>query len=377
MASLANVDALCALDHPYLRNAETDRLFDAAMREITLHHLNHTPFYDRWLSDNGIQPESIDNIQCWSQLPPLFANYFKRRLLLSETGKEGMELTSSGTTGQKSRMRYDSRSIGAAQDMVDHIFRYYGWETPQAPCNYLLLSYEPADSITLGTAYTDQFLCKYAPIKRSVYALRYNGKDNEFDPFGVIRALQEFAQEGDPVRIFGFPAFMWFVLERMRDMNLPTLKLHPDSLVFFGGGWKTYADREIPKSQLYARLQQQLGIPDSRCRDGYGAVEHCVPYIECPHHHFHLPIYARAYIRDTATFAVQAYGQRGFIQFVSPYITSSPAHSIVMSDLAVLHAGETCGCGIKTDWFELLGRASTHKARSCALAASELIKERK
>ncbi|UQY43108.1 hypothetical protein [Mixta hanseatica] len=128
MASLANVDALCALDHPYLRNAETDRLFDAAMREITLHHLNHTPFYDRWLSDNGIQPESIDNIQCWSQLPPLFANYFKRRLLLSETGKEGMELTSSGTTGQKSRMRYDSRSIGAAQGMVDHIFRYYGWE---------------------------------------------------------------------------------------------------------------------------------------------------------------------------------------------------------------------------------------------------------
>ncbi|WP_249891802.1 hypothetical protein [Mixta hanseatica] len=239
------------------------------------------------------------------------------------------------------------------------------------------MSYEPADSITLGTAYTDQFLCKYAPIKRSVYALRYNGKDNEFDPFGVIRALQEFAQEGAPVRIFGFPAFMWFVLERMRDMNLPTLKLHPDSLVFFGGGWKTYADREIPKSQLYARLQQQLGIPDSRCRDGYGAVEHCVPYIECPHHHFHLPIYARAYIRDTATFAVQAYGQRGFIQFVSPYITSSPAHSIVMSDLAVLHAGETCGCGIKTDWFELLGRASTHKARSCALAASELIKERK
>jgi hypothetical protein len=44
--------------------------------------------------------------------------------------------------------------------------------------------------------------------------------------------------------------------------------------------------------------------------------------------------------------AVKDYGQRGFIQFVSPYITSSPAHSVVMSDLAVLHRAEECGCGV-------------------------------
>ena len=237
-----------------------------------------------------------------------------------------------------------------------------------------LLSYEPADIITLGTSFTDQFLCKYAPVKRAVYALRHTGSGHEFDPFGVIRALQEFAEEGLPVRILGFPAFMWFILERMREMQLPPLQLHHQSLAFFGGGWKTHADREIPKSAFYARLTQQLGIPDSRCRDGYGSVEHCVPYIECAHHHFHIPVYSRAWIRDTASLAVKDYGQRGFIQFVSPYITSCPAHSVVMSDLAQLHRAEECGCGVTTDWFELLGRASHSKARSCALAASELIK---
>nr|AFK90318.1 long-chain-fatty-acid--luciferin-component ligase, Acyl-protein synthase [Salmonella enterica subsp. indica] len=50
--------------------------------------------------------------------------------------------------------------------MVDHIFRNYEWNTPDTPCNYLLLSYEPFETITLGTAYTDQFLCKYAPVKK-------------------------------------------------------------------------------------------------------------------------------------------------------------------------------------------------------------------
>ncbi|RWR03642.1 acyl-protein synthase [[Pantoea] beijingensis] len=373
--NISGVNALCAMTHPYQKDTYTDRLFDIAMREIVAFHVENTAGYSKWLAHHGIRADA-SNITSWHQVPPVFANYFKKNLLLSQSGYDALELTSSGTSGQKSRMRYDERSISAAQGMVDHIFRYYGWETPDIPCNYLLLSYEPLDVITLGTAYTDQFLCKYAPVNRVAYALRQTGKGHEFDPFGVIRALQEFAEEGLPVRILGFPAFMWFVLERMREMRLPWLNLHPESLTFFGGGWKTHADVEISKREFYARLNEQLGIADIRCRDGYGSVEHCVPYVECSQHHFHLPVYARAWIRDTRTFEVRDYGQRGFIQFVSPYITSCPAHSIVMSDLATLHRGDECHCELQTDWFDLIGRASNQNARSCALAASELIQEK-
>lgn len=371
MITVPYIDNLCALTQPYQCDAASDQLFHNAMLEIVGFHIKNTPGYAQWLIHHHIDPDNLQ-LNSWGDLPPIFANYFKRHLLLSNTGQDALELTSSGTSGQKSRMRFDNRSIGAAQGMVDHIFHHYGWVT-EAPCNYLLLSYEPFDTITLGTAYTDQFLCKYAPIKQVVYALRNTGKGHEFDPFGVIKALQAFAQDDAPVRIFGFPAFMWFVLERMRDMNIPPLTLPLGSMTFFGGGWKTHEDKEIPKATLYARLGEQLGLPDVCCRDGYGAVEHCVPYIECAHHNFHIPVYARAWIRDTRTFEIKGYGERGFLQFVSPYITSSPAHSIVMSDLAVLHRSGECGCGIETDWFELLGRASRHKARSCALAASELI----
>ncbi|MCG3472354.1 acyl-protein synthase [Xenorhabdus bovienii] len=375
MTSLAYVDALCALDHPYRADSDCDQLFDAAMRELTRYHCENSPSYYQWLKANGLDDQKLEKLHDWSRLPPIFANYFKHQLLLSHTGIDALELTSSGTTGQKSRMRYDTRSIQAAQRMVERIFEYYGWNTPKQPCNYILLSYEPAGAITLGTAYTDQYLCQYAPVSQACYALRHNGKSNEFDPFGVIRALQEFAAQGLPVRFLGFPAFLWFTLERMREMNLPPLQLHPESLVFLGGGWKTHADKAIPRSELYRRLNEQLGIPDERCRDGYGSVEHPVPYVECQNHHFHVPSYARAYVRDTADMAVQSYGKPGFLHLTSPYITSSPAHSIVVSDLAVLHPAAECGCGLATDWFELLGRAGTSKSRSCAIAASELIKE--
>lgn len=371
--SVPAVDKLCALSEPYQCNVFSEQLFDDAMLEIVSFHVKNTPGYAQWLTCHGINPDDT-KLNIWADLPPIFANYFKRHLLLSNTGQDALELTSSGTSGQKSRMRFDVRSMKAAQGMVDHIFHHYGWVTPETPCNYLLLSYEPHDTIALGTAYTDQFLCKYAPVKQVVYALRNTGKGHEFDPFGVIQALQNFSQDDAPVRILGFPAFMWFVLERMRDMQLPSLTLPPSSLTFFGGGWKTHSDKEIPKTTLYARLGEQLGLPDACCRDGYGAVEHCVPYVECTHHHFHIPVYARAWIRDTRTFEIKGYGERGFLQFVSPYITSSPAHSVVMSDLAILRRACECACGTKTDWFELLGRASQHKTRNCALRASELIR---
>ncbi|WP_339373236.1 acyl-protein synthase [Xenorhabdus nematophila] len=374
MQNLPYVKALCAVTHPYRACAEYDALFNAAMRELTLYHCKHTPDYKQWLADNGLDKKAIMALDDWSNLPLLFANYFKHNLILSDSAKNALELTSSGTTGQKSRMRYDADSMTAAQHMVDCIFDYYGWNTPDQPCNYLLLSYEPAGAVTLGTAYTDQFLAKYAPVNRAYYALRHNGQGNEFDPFGSIAALQQFAEEGLPVRIFGFPAFLWFILQRMAQMGLPALKLHPDSLVFLGGGWKTHADKSIPKKELYQRLTEQLGIPDIRCRDGYGSVEHPVPYVECSHHNFHVPIYARAYTRHTADLSRQPYGEPGFLHFTSPFITSCPAHSIVTSDLAVLHPSESCGCELNTDWFELLGRAGTSKSRSCAIAASELIK---
>ncbi|UZE14904.1 acyl-protein synthase [Pseudomonas sp. B21-053] len=373
MIHLPYTDALCALAQPYEQDSVPPGLFDRAMAEVSLFHYHHTPGYERWLSGHGLDEKALDELNDWSQLPPIFANFFKQQLLLSPSGEDALELTSSGTSGQKSRMRYDARSMAAAQGMVTRIFQHYGWDTPDTPCNYLLLSYEPEPDNRLGTSYTDQFLCRYAPVNQIVHGLRRTGTGHEFDQFGVIRALQAFAEQQLPVRIFGFPAFLWQALQRMQATGIAPLKLPAESLVFLGGGWKNHAAQEIPRTHLYERIEQQLGIDPARCRDGYGAVEHSVPYIECAHHHFHVPVYSRVFVRNPSDFSVQPYGQPGLLGFVSPYISSSPAHAVVMSDLATLYPGATCGCGLSSDWFQLHGRAGTSVGRSCAMAAAELI----
>lgn len=370
---LPQVEKLCLWPEPYQKPENYEVLFTEAFREILLWHQTKSSFYRQFLKNSNFDPKSWKGEL--TEVPFLVADFFKQHEIKSISDQEvSLHLTSSGTTGQKSQIFFDPWSIGCAQQMVDFIFRYYHWEETN-PANYLLYSYEPEEGSKLGTAFTDHFLTKYAPIKRVECALRWNGKNgHDFDLYGSIRALQDFASEGLPVRIFGFPAFFYFTLKRMQDLDLPALNLHQDSLVFLGGGWKGHADQAIDKQSFYRLAEKMLGIPGSRLRDGFGSVEHCIPYIECAKHHFHVPVWSKVIIRDLRNLKPLGYDQPGFLHFLSPYITSVPAHSVMMGDLATLHSGKDCGCGLTSDWFEILGRAGVSKNKSCAVAASELLK---
>ncbi len=351
--------------------------FVKAMRSAVAFHAGRNEFYRNWLARHGIAAEQIQSENDLPRLPPIPANFFKQYESLSiPRDQVTVHVTSSGTSGQKSQMFFDQASWDFGQEMVGRSMRYFGFVS-DSPCNYLLYTYEPADKPgqgELGTAKTDQGLMQYAPGREVVYALRYNGSGHDFDVHGVIAALQRFAASGLPVRIFGFPSFLYFTLKQMRDMGLPPLRLHPDSMTMLGGGWKGYASQRIDKRELYSLVEATLGFPERNCRDGYGSTEHSVPYLECPRHNFHIPIYSRMYIRDFRTLEPLGFGREGFASFVTPHLSSVPALSVMMGDRAVMRDAGSCGCGIRTPWMEILGRAGTSQSKSCAIAASELLK---
>ena len=110
-----------------------------------------------------------------------------------------------------------------------------------------------------------------------------------------------------------------------------------------------------------------------RVRDSFGAVEHGIPYTECERHQFHVPVWSKVVIRDLRTLEPKGFREPGFLQFLTPFVTSVPAHSLMMGDLATLYPGTDCGCGISAPYFVVHGRAGTSKNRSCAIAASELL----
>ena len=78
-------------------------------------------------------------------------------------------------------------------------------------------------------------------------------------------------------------------------------------------------------------------------------------------------------VRDVRSLKPVADGKPGFLSFLSPYISSVPAHSVVMGDMAIRHASSSCRCGRQTPWFEVLGRAGTARNQSCATPAEQAL----
>ncbi|MBT3236963.1 MAG: acyl-protein synthase [Bdellovibrionales bacterium] len=374
-SELPSLSEWASQQHPYQVQPGGEALFLSAFKEIVQWHYRRSPLFASMINASDIDLDTIDREEQLWQIPPLLASFVKRYELLSVDRKEiSLHLTSSGTSGEHSQVYFDQWSIGVAQTMVDKIFSYNKWVETDTKCNYLLYSYQPEESSKLGTAYTDNFLCKYAPINSVHYALRLKGGGgHHFDLFGVIDRLQQFSQQGLPVRIFGFPSFLFFTLQQMEQQGIPPLKLHPDSLVFLGGGWKGYAEQQVSKGELYSLAHRMLGIPAERLRDGFGSVEHCIPYIECRHHNFHQPVWSRVVIRDVKSWKPLGFGKVGQLNFISPYITSMPLISVLMGDLAVLYPGSSCPCEIDSPYFIIKGRASVKSGRSCAVAAAELL----
>ena len=369
-------DKLCENQNAFDHSPDMDRLFVQAMKEITRFHAENNGFYARLLKLKKFDVDGLITIEQCARIPYIYADFFKTHVLKSVPDEMIVQtFTSSGTTGQKSQMFFDERTWVQANNMIDFAMTTLGFNQSDEEANYIMYTYEVGADSQLGTANTDMRVTKFAKANEIEYALKKNGRGGfDFDVFGVINALKRYEKQGLPVRILGFPSFFYFTLQQMKDLGMQPLKLSPRSASAFGGGWKGYAGKQISKTELYQLGEEMLGIPNHRFSDGFGSVEHSIPYLECKRHHFHVPTWSRVFIHDMKTLEPLPYGEPGFLHFVSPYISSVPAHSVMMGDMAVLYPPEKCGCGINTPYFEILGRAGTSKNKSCAIAASELLK---
>ena len=231
---LSAVQKLWACEDPFDLDG-TEGIFVDAMRQVVKWHASRCKYYADWLSRNSFDPDTIHSMDDVLRIPFLHANFYKTHVIKSRPDDEYvMTLTSSGTSGQKTQMFFDEWTINASDKSADMQFDWYG-RISDVPNDYMLYSYEPAHGVNIGTLRTRQMMRRYAPEHDLEYGLKFNGTGHEFDLFGSIEALKRFEADGRPIRILGFPAFLYFTLEKMKGMGMPPLKLNPDSLVMMGG----------------------------------------------------------------------------------------------------------------------------------------------
>jgi len=351
----------------------SEDLFLAAMRESVEHHGSHCAFYKELIQAKGYTADQLKKIEDIASIPAIPVDFFKTHEIRSiEKAEIKIHATSSGTMGQKSQIFIDKSTLKLGTRMIIKAMFYHKFVSI-IPTNYLIFGYEPKAGNEMGNVKVLTGMTRLAPAKEKVFAIRPIGDTYHIDYFGVMSALKRYARQKLPVRIMGFPSYLYMMLTTMKEMKMSPLKLSKKSIVFTGGGWKKYNDMAIQKEVLYALVEEMLGIPAKNCRDFYSAVEHSVAYPECRHHHMHVPIWSRVLIRDVNTLKPLGFNQAGFLNFVSPLVSSMPLSSVLMGDMAVLRDGTQCGCGITTPYFEILGRAGTRASKTCATSAGELL----
>lgn len=357
----------------FAHDRETDQLFERAMHECVRWHATRCEVFARFLEQRGFDWKA-DQYKS-EDIPALFVTIFKQHELISvPAGQVKLELTSSGTGGRRSRIVLDQRSYRRILKIVDHIFGSLGMVNRDEAVSYICFTYDPRVAKNVGTAFSDKILTGLTRRKRCFYAIRWNEqqKDFTFDLHLTTHKLVRFARQPEPIRILGFPAYLWQVCDELDRCGIK-LQLGPRAFIITGGGWKIHRDREVSKEVFKQRVAQVLGMPETNIRDTFGMVEHGIPYVDCEAGNLHVPIYARARVVDPETLQALPDGSPGLLQLMTPYLSSYPSISLLTTDRAVLH--QHCACGRPGHTLKILGRAGLVKHKGCAISALDLLRE--
>ncbi|MBI4860220.1 MAG: acyl-protein synthetase [Candidatus Riflebacteria bacterium] len=347
-------------------------LLVAASRQAFIHHYDGCQQYRRLCDLVGVTPRDVSRWTDLGRIPHVFVGTLKERDLLSvPRSRVVREFTSSGTGGRQSRICLDKGSFDRVVLSARNIHDRLGMVSPEQEVNYLCFSYDPSRASELGTSFTDDLLTSFTGKREVFYTIRWDDSrgDFSFDKEGTRTRLETFQAQPHPVRLLGFPAFIYLFLQEAVAARGAPYSLGPMSWVMTGGGWKTLADQAVSKDTFISDVSTWLSIPRENVRDMYGMVEHGIPYVDCSRHRLHVPIYARVFVRDPETMRELGPGEVGLLQFQTPYITSYPSHSLLTTDLGTWEP--SCPCGLPGPLVKILGRGGVKKHKGCAITAAE------
>lgn len=352
--------------------AGTKDLFLQSVREMFEFQCARSPIFKGICEQYGFDVSQIVDEDSILRIPAVFVTAFKERKLLSLPESEIVKtFTSSGTTGSKSQISWDMTSMKRQEFMRRSIVESYGLAAYDQLVNNLVFSYSPEVSGSRGAAHAHSSYAQFAKENETFFAI---GKDKygepEFKLDEGIKALERFAASGLPLRITGFPAFGYMTLNELDKRGI-RFSFPADSVLFSGGGWKNYTGKTIPYDEYVGLVNRVLGIPGDRVRDVYGMVEHGVPYVTCEHGHFHVPIYSRVCAVSPHTMEILPDGETGLLKLVTPYIRSTPALSVLSTDLGYVADG--CPCGRSGKYIVLKGRGGVKKYAGCGISAAQLL----
>ncbi|HEX3648792.1 MAG TPA: acyl-protein synthetase [Pseudonocardiaceae bacterium] len=338
-------------EHAFTRtHADREATLTPALAELTAHHRIACPAYDRILAALAIPRDRA--YETVADLPWLPVGLFKTHDLRSvPAGQVFRVLTSSGTTGRRSRVFLDRV---AAAEQTRHLARTLRAVLPERRLPMLVVD---SVSVTRGSSARSAGVLGMAVFGRDhVYAL-----DERMRP--DVAAVKGFlAVHGrGPFLVFGFTFLVWQHLYQVAVEHGLDLS---HGILVHSGGWKRLAARAVDNAEFRHRFAADTGL--TRSHNYYGMVEQIgTVFVEGPSGgSLYCPDFADVVIRDPHTWAEQPVGVPGVIEVASTLPRSYPGHVLLTEDIGVLHGVDD------GDWpgrrFGVLGRLPSAEARGCS-----------
>lgn len=279
--SMSYMNQLFKIKYKKIYMAEkTNDLFFKAMRENCIYQYEHCEKYKEILNKKGFNPyKDLKQYEDILNIPPIPTLYFKHNEIISMSKKKLLvKATSSGTSGKKSFLGFNFKSLYRGLKMILSLCKYHKLISIK-PVHYIIFGYEPNKKNQTAISKSTYGFTFFAPAVDRTFVLKFKNNDYELDIEGVKQALIQFSKGKTPVRTHGFPAYTYFVLKQMKEEGIK-VKLPKGSKLAIGGGWKQFYSEKIEKQAFYDLVYEVLGIEDKHIIEFFSAVEHPVLYTD-------------------------------------------------------------------------------------------------
>jgi hypothetical protein len=162
--------------------------------------------------------------------------------------------------------------------------------------------------------------------------------------------------------VFGAP----FMLKEFCDWLVAAgedLTLPPGSMLFHGGGWKSFEGDRIDEPALLALVEQATGITAGNVSEGYSMTEAQVVYPRCREGRFHIPPITETVIFDDALELLEGDDGYGALGFLDPFAACYPGFIITGDN--VRRRADQCPCGVSGVTITDIGRVAGREVKGC------------
>ncbi len=330
------------------------------------------PHYAEFLERRspGVFNRPLESLADVQKLPAMFLPILKQTPFpLPQDFTPSITLTSSGTSGQPSRIPLDAENMQRRISAMSLMYEAMG--IVSGPTTAIAFLLDPATTQMAGSLVIDGVLRAHPQVNAISYLAKMSETGPAFDSESANLAITKAKAQG-AVLCVGYPALITAAIGHFKKTGIETLPLSDGSLVLTGGGWKSFLPGvQIDQSEFRDLASDFFQLPKKNIRDMYGMAECPAVFVQCEQGGYHVPGFTWAQAIDPETGDEVSTGEIGLLQLTTPLTTSYPLLKILTTDKIAINPG--CPCGIPAPVIIPKGRVTAARFETCAMKIGQAV----